>query len=180
MFRLLVLLQDTFGANQTPPRWYSMITYLPVCLSIDSTINPDPKSSSIWRNAAQNIQENFTLPYCCPQTLIIIPLSSTSTNNLPSATAKYFNILCVHDMIAWPCLNVGALVFFFFFLAATLPWRPFQVRLLQTVDGYTWISQGFCPFRVDGTTRHLLISKGNKLNMSFIWCGIPIPLSVSV
>lgn len=53
MFGVIVLLQNIFGANYTPPWWYCMmVRYLPVFFSIKNNNNSDQISNSLCRNIA--------------------------------------------------------------------------------------------------------------------------------
>lgn len=149
MFEVILLLQNKFRANHTPPSWYCMMDkYLLAFLSIKNSINPDQISNSIWRNVASNLQGTCTVLHCCLQTLIVVPLSSPSANNLPSARAKYFQfwlispehllsffctpVLMFSCVVAWPCFHEGGM--------AVWPWRPLLARPVRTVDVCTWDS----------------------------------------
>lgn len=52
IFGMVLLLQNKYVANHTPPWWYCMMNeYLPVFLNIENTINPHQISISFCRNA---------------------------------------------------------------------------------------------------------------------------------
>ena len=153
IFGVVVLLQNKFGANHTPPWWYCMMDkYLPVFLCIENTINPDQISNSICRNAAPNVQGTSTMLHCCLQTLIIVPLSSPWRTsclllqpNISNFDSSVQSTCCHSSAPQFLCFRayLSRLAWFphqrYGFLAATLPWRPLLARLLRTVDGCTWV-----------------------------------------
>lgn len=136
MFRVILLLQNKFVANHTPPWWYCMMgKYLLVFLSIKNAINPDQIFNSICRNAAPNLQGTCTMLHCCLQTLIIVPLLQPFGEQTPFCYSQFFQILphqsrtpvaifqhrrsyaFMWRWVAWPCFHVEGM--------AVWPWRPF-------------------------------------------------------
>lgn len=130
-FRVIVLLQDKFVANHTPPRWCSMMDkYLPVFLSIESTINPDPKSNSICSPACSR-----KLPYASllPADAHYDPTLQPFDKQSAFCYSQIFQIFThlttlaaiflqpsLHDCVltgVWPCLHICGIVF----LAPSLP-----------------------------------------------------------
>ena len=195
MFRVVVLLQNKFGAKHTPPWWYCMMDkYLPVFLSIEDTINPDQISSSICRNAAPNLQGTSTMLHCCLQTLIIVPLSSPSVNKLPSSTAKYFNfwLISPEHLLPFFCTPVpmfSCIVESLVLVSMSEVWlfgcnSSMKTTSDQTSPDSRWVYKGptgLCQFWADGTAGHLPISKGNKLDVFFICCTkFPWPTTASM
>lgn len=53
-------------------------------------------------------------------------------------------------------------------MTATLSWKQLLARLFRTVDGCCWVT--LVSDSSELTARHLPISKGNKLDASFICC----------
>lgn len=107
------------------------------------------------------------------QTLIILLRSRPPMNKLPFATATYFTFdssllrTCCHFppqkwSRSWLRFHVGG----------TASWQP-PFPADQTPLDSKWVYQsptGFCHFLADGTTGHLPILKGKKLDMFFICC----------
>lgn len=64
-------------------------------------------------------------------------------------------------------------------MTATLSWKQLLARLFRTVDGCCWVT--LVSDSSELTARHLPISKGNKLDASFICCTkFPWPTTASM
>lgn len=195
MFVVVVLLQNNFGANKTPPWWYCLMDkYLPVFLSIEDTINPDQITNSVCWNVAPNWQGTRTMLYYSLQTLIIVLLSSPLVNKLPSVIAKYvtFWLLSPERLLSVFCtpISIFSCIVESLGLVSMLKVRLFghnssmKTNASWTSPNSRWVylgPTGFCQFWAQGTAGHLPILKGSKHDLSFICCTkFPRPATASM
>lgn len=181
MFGVVVLLQNTFGANHTPPWWYCVMDkYLPVFLSIEDTINPDQNQTPFAEMQPQTCKEPppcFTV--ACRHSLLycLQPFSKQ--------TAFFYSQIFSDSSVQSTCCHYSAPQFLFSCIVVSLGlvsmsevWLFGCNSSMKTTSGQTsldsrWVYLGptvFSQFWADGTAGQLPISKGHKLDVFFICC----------
>lgn len=106
------------------PWWHCLMDKnLLVFLSTED--NSDQIPNTICSNAALNLQETSTMLHCCLQTLILIPLSSPSTNKLPFSVQSTCCCACdfMHRWAVWLFLHIWVMFsFFLFYCESVFSW----------------------------------------------------------
>lgn len=126
-----------------------------VFLGTEDTIKPDQISNSICSpklarpKLARNLLRGLLLPV---DTHYCIALQWTNCllllygQNISDFDSSVYSTCCHFSAAQFICFCAWLSLLALFpcgrcdFLAASLPWRPLLARLLQTVDGCTWVS----------------------------------------